>query len=283
MRTAVVGHVEWVEFARVERLPVSGEIVHAADAWAEPAGGGGVASVQLARLAGACTLFTALGRDAAGERALAELGALGVRVEARRHEEPQRRAFTFLEAGGERTITIIGEKHVPRGGDPLAWDDLARTDAVYFVSGDAAAAQAARRAGVLVATARVLPVLAEAGVELDALVRSGSDADERYGPGDLDPAPRLAVATAGAAGGAWTAADGRSGTYVAVPPPGPVEDTYGAGDSFAAGLTYALGRGEPAEAAVALAARCASEALSRRGAHGRAPGLLVRRECPPGA
>lgn len=269
MRTAVVGHVEWVEFARVPRLPISGEIAHADEWWEEPAGGGGVASVQLARLAGGCTLFTALGREQLGDRALAELTALGVRVEARRHEEPQRRGFTFVETDGERTITIIGEKHVPRGADPLPWSELAGADAVYFVSGDAAAARASRRARVLVATARVLPVLAEAGVELDALVRSGSDADERYEPGDLDPPPRLAVATAGARGGAWTAADGRSGAYDADPPPGPVEDTYGAGDSFAAGLTYALARGEPAGTAVAFAARAASAALARRGAHGR--------------
>jgi ribokinase len=29
MRIAVVGHVEWVEFARVEAVPRPGEIVHA--------------------------------------------------------------------------------------------------------------------------------------------------------------------------------------------------------------------------------------------------------------
>ena len=270
MRTAVVGHVEWVEFARVKRVPISGEIVQATEVWAEPAGGGGVASVQLARLAGECTLVTALGRDVLGERALTRLTGLGVRVDARRHEAPQRRGFTFVDDAGERTITIIGQKHVPHGGDDLSWDRLAETDAVYFVSGDAAGARAARRARVLVATARVLPVLAEAGVELDALVRSGRDRDERYVPGDLDPPPRLAVATAGSDGGIWTTADGRSGTYEPQPLPGALEDSYGAGDSFAAGLTYALGRGHDVEAAVAFAAACASAALARRGAHGRA-------------
>ena len=30
-RVAVVGHVEWVEFARVPRLPAAGEIVHASE------------------------------------------------------------------------------------------------------------------------------------------------------------------------------------------------------------------------------------------------------------
>ena len=269
MRVAVVGHVEWVEFARVERLPRSGEIIQASEWWAEAAGGGGVASVQLARLAGASTLFTALGQDDLGGRALAELTDLGVRVEAVRHAEPQRRGFTFVESGGERTITIIGEKHVPRGEDPLPWDDLSATDAVYLVSADAAAVAAARRARVLVATARVLPVLAAAGVELDALVHSGSDPSETYAQGDLDPAPRLVVTTAGRGGGSWTCADGRSGSYEASPPAGPLEDAYGAGDSFAAGLTYALGRGDSVADAVAFAADAASAALARRGAHGR--------------
>jgi ribokinase len=269
MRVAVVGHVEWVEFARVDRLPRAGEIIQAVESWSEAAGGGGVASGQLARLAGSCMLFTALGREELGGRALAELSALGVRVEARRHPEPQRRGFTFVEADGERTITIIGEKHVPRAADSLPWGELRRADGVYFVSGDAAALRAAREARVLVATARVLPVLAEAGVLLDALVRSGRDPSESYEPGDLEPPPRVAVTTAGANGGAWTAADGCSGTYAPAPLPGPLEDVYGAGDSFAAGLTYSLARGDAVEEAVACAARCASAALARRGAHGR--------------
>ena len=268
MHTAVVGHVEWVEFARVERVPLAGEIVQASESWAEAAGGGGVASVRLAGLAGSCTLFTALGRDGLGEASLAQLAGLGVRVEARRHAEPQRRGFTFVDACGERTITILGEKHAPRGADPLPWEELAETDAVYFVSGDAEAARAARRARVLVATARSLPVLQEAGVELDALVRSAHDPSERYGRGDLEPQPKLVVATSGREGGTWGTADCHAGAYAAAAPPGPVSDSYGAGDSFAAGLTFALGRGDDVEAAVAFAAESAAAALVRRGAHG---------------
>jgi ribokinase len=267
MRTAVVGHVEWVEFARVERVPAPGAIVHASEWWAEAAGGGGVASVQLARLAGSCTLYTALGSDDLGDAALAQLEGLGVCVEASRLAEPQRRGFTFVDAAGERTITIIGEKHVPRG-DPMPWDELAGADGVYFVSGDAEAARAARRASVLVATARSLPVLREAGIELDALVRSARDPSERYERGDLRPPPKLAVATDGPGGGRWESADGRGGSFPAAPPAGPIVDAYGAGDSFAAGLTFALARGDDPEQALAVAAECAAEALGRRGAHG---------------
>jgi ribokinase len=266
VQVAVVGHVEWVEFARVERVPVPGEIVQAEVWWGEAAGGGGVASVQLARLAGSSTLFTALGQDALGEAALEQLTSLGVRVEAARHPEPQRRGFTFVDDSGERTITILGEKHVPRRSDPLPWEEPA--DGVYFVSGDADAVRAARRARVLVATARSLPVLAEAGVELDALVRSSRDPSEAYERGDLEPQPRLVVATAGSEGGTWESPDGRAGAYEPVPPPGPIVDAYGAGDSFAAGLTYALARGDDVEAAVAFAAEQGAAALTRRGAHG---------------
>jgi ribokinase len=53
MRVAVVGHVEWIWFGSVDRIPGPGEIAHATDDWEEPAGGGAVAAVQLAKLAGA--------------------------------------------------------------------------------------------------------------------------------------------------------------------------------------------------------------------------------------
>jgi ribokinase len=269
MRVAVAGHVEWVEFVRVERVPARGEIVHAQETWAEAAGGGAVAAVRLARLAGACTFFTALGDDELGRRAHAELERLGVRVHAVfREGERQRRALTFVDRDGERTITVIGERLGPRGADPLPWDELEGTDGVYFVSGDAAAVRAARRARVLVATARSLPALREAAVPLDALVRSGSDESERYRLGDLDPPPRLEVATAGPLGGAYTVAGGSPREYAAEPHPGPREDTYGAGDSFAAALTLALAHGHSVAGAVQAAAREGAAALARRGAHG---------------
>src|SRR2546423_11694371 len=91
MRTAVLGHIEWVDFVRVERLPRSGEIVRALESWEEPAGGGGVSAGQLAELAGACTLYTAVGNDERGPRAREELPRLQVRGEAATRAQPQRR------------------------------------------------------------------------------------------------------------------------------------------------------------------------------------------------
>jgi len=265
---AVVGHVEWIEFVRVDHVPVQGEIVHAAETWCEAAGGGAVAAVQLARLAGSSMLFTAVGDDELGSKVAPELQRHGVTVHSSVRPEPQRRGFTFVDAAGERTITVIGERLGPRRSDDLPWEQLAEADGVYFVSGDAAALKAARAAKVLVATARSLATLAEGRVELDALVRSRKDESEHYRQGDLEPPPRVDVATAGAQGGTFTFAGGAPIHFPPAAAQGSLQDTYGAGDSFAAALTYALAEELPMDEAVALAARSGAAALNRRGAHG---------------
>src|SRR2546423_9007395 len=199
MRTAVVGHVEYCEFAVVERVPRPGEIVHVRRTFTEPAGGGSVAAVALARLAGDCTFYTALGDDELGVRSRARLEELGVRVcAAITADEPTGRGFTYLDDDHERTITVIGPRLHPHRADDLPWDELRDVDAVYFCAGDAGALRAARAARALVATARVLDTLRQAHVELDALVGSSHDPKEQYTPGQLDPPPRLAVVTAGA-------------------------------------------------------------------------------------
>ncbi len=263
MKVAVVGHVEWVEFARVERVPEAGAIVHAEECWAEAAGGGAVAAAELARLAGGASLFTALGDDELGRRAREQLEAAGVTVYARAPAEPQRRAVCFVDAAGERTITVLGDKLRPRGSDEtLPWEEILRADAAYFVSGDADALRHARTARVLVASARELPTLRAGGVELDALVGSGEDDGERYHPGDLEPPPQLVVSTSGALGG-WAQP---GGPYLAAPLPGEFEDAYGAGDCFAAGLAFALAEGRPPAEALAFAAERGAAALTRRGA-----------------
>jgi ribokinase len=265
VRVGVVGHVEWIHFARVERVPVAGEIVHAREAFGEPGGGGAVAAVQLAKLAGEGTLFTALGDDELGHRTRDALTALGLRVEAAFRPERQRWAFVYLDDAGERTITVIGERLGPRRSDPLPWDELPEMDAVYFTAGDAEAAKAARAAKVLVSTARGIETLAEAGVELDALVASDKDEGERYEGGELEPPPRLVFRTAGAAGGEWEAADGSSGGWQATPLHLPIADSYGCGDSFAAGLTFGLGEGRSVQGAVELGARCGAACITGRG------------------
>lgn len=267
VRVGVVGHVEWVQFAVVDRVPAAGEIVHARDVFAEPAGGGAVAVVQLARLAGSALLLTAVGNDeAAGEVGRVLRERFGVELQAGRRDGPQRRTFTFLDDAGERTITVLGERIVPLRSDPLAWDALAELDGVYLTAGDAGAVRAARAARVLVATPRAIDALAVSGVQLDVLVRSATDPGEVYRPGMLEPAPRWVVSTRGALGGSWTGET--SGSWEATALPGPAIDAYGCGDSFAAALAYGLGAGMDLPEAIDLGARCGAACLCGRGPYG---------------
>ena len=103
---------------------------------------------------------------------------------------------------------MLGPRLGPSGADELPWDQLDDTDAVYLTAGDVEAVRQARRARALVATARGLETLADARVELDALVASGNDPGERYERGRPRPPAALVVRTAGATGGEWESADG---------------------------------------------------------------------------
>jgi ribokinase len=263
-RVAVVGHVEWVDFAVVERLPHAGEILHVPEFWAEAAGGGAVAAVQMAKLAGGALFITALAGDQLGAMTECQLAGQGVTVHAAAREGTQRRGFTYLTADGERTITILGHRLVAHGDDPLPWVALDDVDGVYFTGGDPGALRAARRARVIVATPRADRTLRDAGVAVDVLVHSGKDADEELDPAELDPPPRTIVTTLGSKGGRWDGEAG-SGTWRAQPLPGPRVDEYGAGDSFAAGLTTGLAAGMPIAEAVELGSRCGAANMTGRG------------------
>ena len=266
---AVVGHVEWVQFARVPHVPSAGEVLHARDPFEEPAGGGPVAAVQLARLAGESQLLTALGRDEPGRRTPPRLESLGVRVHAAERSAPTRRAVTLVDDAGERTITTFGARLEPSGHDlALPWSALEGIDAVYFTAGDLAALHAARAARILIASPRALDALGH-GVPLDALVLSEDDAIERGEAERAQADAELVVTTAGARGGSYRSRGGQSGSWDASRPPGPILDSYGCGDSFAAGLTYALGVGLAVPDALALAARCGATCLTGRGPYER--------------
>ncbi len=271
-RVAVVGHVEWVDFVPVPHLPRAGEVLHAGDAFTRAAGGGGVVSVVLAELGAEVDFFTALGDDADGHAAAEQLSERGVRAHVAWHSQPTRRAVTMLEDGGERTIVTIGERLDPRGSDKLEWERLSAAGGVYVTAGDTDAIRLARRAGVVVASPRARTALAAAphGTQadgtptIDALVFSAADRDEQDWAERAAGHSRLLVATEGANGGRWWGES--EGRWQAVPPPGPARDSYGCGDSFAAGFTFALAAGSTVPEAVALGARCGARCLTRAGA-----------------
>jgi ribokinase len=101
-------------------------------------------------------------------------------------------------------------------------------------------------------------------VKLDLLVRSAKDPGERYAGDDIEPPPEYVVSTAGSEGGEWVGEDRTTGTWKAAELPGPRRDSYGAGDSFAAGLTYGLGAGLSIEETLRVASRCGAHKMTGR-------------------
>jgi ribokinase len=225
-----------------------------------------VVAVQLARLLGRpVPFFTALGRDAIGEQAVERLEALGLEMQVAWREGPTRRGVSFVDGQGDRSITVIGERLTPTAADPLPWASLAQCDGVFATAADAAALRMCRAARLLAATPRLrLETLRQAEVGLDALIGSGLDPGEAVPEGSLPLAPRWRIATEGAAGGRVEP----GGRFTAPTLSEPVLDTYGCGDSFAAGVTAGLAAGWSLEQAVSLGCHCGAACASRFGPYG---------------
>jgi ribokinase len=265
-RVAVVGHVEWVDFVEVGRMPRPGEVLAAEGAFARAAGGGGVVAVVLAELGAEVDFYCALGEDPRGHAAVEQLAERGVEAHvAWRADRPTRRAVTLLQGDGERTIVTVGERLEPVGSDELPWDRLRGADGVYFTAGDAGALEHARDARVVVASPRGREALeGPRSPMIDALVYSARDADEREWARRLALRAQLLVETRGAEGGTWSGA--AEGSWKPAAPEGPPHDSYGCGDSFAAGFTFGLASGVTVAEAAAIGARCGARCLTRAGA-----------------
>lgn len=260
---AVVGHLEWVTFLAVNELPSPGQISRAHRSLEEPAGAGAVVAVQLARLTGQkVAFFTALGRDEIGARSEARLRELGVTPIVAWRDQPTRRGISLVDRSSDRAITVIGERLTPVAYDPLPWEHLADCAGVFVSATDSEGLKLARAAKVLTATPRLrLPVLQGAGVSLDALIGSNLDPGECIEEGALTPAPTLRIATEGEKGGVLIP----GGRFEAQPLPGPLTETYGCGDSFAAGVTAGLAAGWSTTDAIKLGAQCGATCATHFG------------------
>lgn len=275
LRLAVVGHVEVVTFLRVTRLPEPGAICHASEGLDLPAGGGAVVAVQLARLTGQRVLFfTALGRDRVGEQAAADLDALGLEPRVAWRDAPTRRGVSWVDGQGERTITVLGDRLSPGATDALPWAHLQEMDGVFVTAIDAAGLRFARQSPLLAATPRVgWSVLGESGVRLDALVGSALDPAEALPDPLPAPVPRHIVRTEAGAGSRSTP----GGSFHAPTLAGPVVDAYGAGDSFAAGLSAGLAARWSLAQAISLGSHCGAACLRGFGPYAR---QLARQDLP---
>jgi ribokinase len=171
---------------------------------------------------------------------------------------PHTRDLVLVTPDGERTIVVVGQPLHPAASDPLPWKLLATCDAAYFTAEDPEALRAAREARLLVVTARRRGALAASGVHADVVVGSAADPREASALADYVVPPRALVLTEGEAGGRIETAAGTV-RFAAPAKPPRVESAYGAGDTFAAAMTYYLAAGLPV-----------ADACGRAGPHGAA-------------
>lgn len=253
VRIAVIGHVEHVTLGRVPALPSAGAILHLDAPRFLPGGGGGLAFFQLIRSAAEVHLFTAVGDDEAGAEVEARLQVTGAHVHLARRRTAHTRDLVLVPPDGDRTIVVVGEPLHPRLADPLPWDVLATCDAAYFTAQDPRVLVAARAARVLVATARRRAALIESSARADLVVGSRVDPREASTLADYPVPPSALVMTEGKEGGTIETSAGLE-RFAAPLVTASEGGTYGAGDSFAAALTYYLAAGLSVAAACARAA-----------------------------
>ncbi len=241
MRLAVIGHAQHILIARVATLPAPGDIVHLDGPRWFP-GGGGVAFFQLTKSPGEIHFFTAIGSDDTGTAVLRRLEATSARIHPGRPAVPHSRDLVFVTPDAERTIIVLSEPLHPRHEDPLPWTTLAGCDAVLFTAQDPELIRKARAARVLVVTARRAEALRRAQVAADVVVGSAADPREASTLADYPLPPHALVMTEGGSGGWIETAAGRM-RFPPSPPPPRIVCSYGAGDTFAAALTWYVAKG----------------------------------------
>ena len=264
LKLAVIGHVEWVTFLKVDQIPLAGQISHAKDCFEEAAGGAAVAAVQMARLInGPVDLITSLGNDNYGERCYERLTKLGLNLKVAWREKPTRKGISLISKDGERAITVIGERLQPIASDNLPWGDLKNYDGVFVTATDKEGIRLARKAKFLSATPRTGEITLKASkVKLNALIGSGLDPGEKINYEELEPKPDIYVSTKGKAGGTIFP---KNFEYKSITPSAKEIDTYGCGDCFAGAVTTALSAKLNLDKAIKIGAYCGAECSTHHG------------------
>ncbi|WP_413678258.1 PfkB family carbohydrate kinase [Prochlorococcus sp. MIT 0916] len=264
LKLAVIGHVEWVTFLKVDQLPLAGQISHATDYFEDAAGGAAVAAVQMARLInGPVDLITSLGKDNYGEKCYERLTQLGLNLKVAWRRKPTRKGISFISKDGERAITVIGERLQPIASDNLPWSDMKNYDGIFVTATDEKGLRLARKAKFLSATPRTgEQTLKISKVKINALIGSGLDPGEKINFEELQPKPDLYISTEGKSGGTIFPENIR---YKSIKPNSKEIDTYGCGDCFAGAVSTALSAKLNLEQAINIGAYCGAECSTHFG------------------
>ena len=238
LKFAVIGHIEWINFIEVDQLPQPGLISHSKRSLEYPAGGGSVIAKRLSELTNSKVHFyTALGHDFYGKQCLNILENMGIKLHVAWRDQPTRKGFSLTDSEGERSITIIGERLSPNHNDDLDWNTLNEMDGIFITAADKELLKKSRFAKTLCMTPRVgLNMINESGILLDGLIGSNLDPGEYFSLNELKLKPKYVFKTEGENGGIVIP----GGRYKAIKTKKNNVDSYGCGDSFAAGILYGL-------------------------------------------
>jgi ribokinase len=238
LKFAVIGHIEWINFIEVDQLPQPGLISHSKRSLEYPAGGGSVIAKRLSELTNSKVHFyTALGHDFYGKQCLNILENMGIKLHVAWRDQPTRKGFSLTDSEGERSITIIGERLSPNHNDDLDWNTLNEMDGIFITAADKELLIKSRFAKTLCMTPRVgLNMINESGILLDGLIGSNLDPGEYFSLNELKLKPKYVIKTEGENGGIVFP----GGRYKAIKNKKNNVDSYGCGDSFAAGILYGL-------------------------------------------
>ena len=264
LKLAVIGHVEWVTFLKVDQLPIAGEISHAKDSFEEAAGGAAVSAVQMSRLINSpVDLITSLGKDDYGEKCCERLTELGLKLKIAWRNEPTRKGISLICKNGERAITVIGKRLQPLASDKLPWDELGEYDGIFVTATDKEGIRLARKAKFLAATPRTgHNTLKNSKIKINALIGSGLDPGEKVNFEEFTPTPDIYIATEGKNGGTIYPQKNR---FNSIKASSKELDSYGCGDCFAGGVTAALAAKWCLDKAINLGAFCGAECSTHYG------------------
>ncbi len=249
LKFAVIGHIEWMNFLKVDLLPKPGIITHAKTSLELPAGGGALIAKTLYELSNnEIHFFTSLGKDYYGEKSYEFFEKIGINLHVAWRSEATRKGFSLIDNNGERSITVIGKRLSPSYIDDLDWNILCEMDGIFITAGDNILFKKARKANILCTTPRVgIDLINKSNVNLDALIGSNLDPDESFLLSELNKKPRYIIKTEGEKGGIYIP----GGRFKAINNTQMI-DSYGCGDSFAAGVLYGLAENWPIEKALKL-------------------------------
>lgn len=240
LKFAVIGHNEWINFLEVNKLPQPGIISHANKSFELPAGGGTVIAKTLLELTkGEVHFFTSLGNDYFGKQSYQILQNMGLKLHIAWREKPTRKGFSLIDSCKERSITIIGERLEPKSDDNLEWEILSQMDGIFITASDEKLFKLSRESKILCATPRVgIDIINNSKITIDGLIGSNLDPGEKYNLSDLVYKPNFVIKTEGDKGGIIIP----GGRFKALKS-NQIIDSYGCGDSFAAGIIFGLASG----------------------------------------